>query len=79
MKKPLLRHDKDKNSKTIYVNFDPELVKLLRESKYFIFCGIEIPDNPQAIYSQVDRYRKMIVLQNHVAKRRGYSRIAEKF
>jgi dynein heavy chain, axonemal len=42
------------------VNFDPELVRLLRETKYFLLLKIEVPASAAAIFSRADLYRQQI-------------------
>lgn len=39
------------------VNFAPELVRLLREAKYFLSLGLEIPDTAAELYVKVDTFR----------------------
>jgi len=56
LKLPLLRRDHDTNQ--IKVNFDPALVRLLREVKYFILLELEIPESAMAIYSKCEEYRR---------------------
>lgn len=41
----------------IYVNFDPILVRLLREVKYLKLLDIEVPDRAKELYKKVDIYR----------------------
>jgi dynein heavy chain, axonemal len=40
------------------VNFDPLLVKLLREVKYFLLLGLEVPDSAMEIYQKVEVFRR---------------------
>jgi len=39
------------------VNFDPVLVRLLREVKYLLLLDIEVPERAQKLYEKVDIYR----------------------
>ena len=39
----------------IFVNFDPMLVQLLREVKYFVLLGLKIPEMAMEIYQVVNR------------------------
>ena len=39
------------------VNFDPALVRLLREVKYFLLLGLAVPDSALHIYEQVVQFR----------------------
>ncbi|CAD7941439.1 unnamed protein product [Amoebophrya sp. A120] len=39
------------------VNFDPALVRLLRETRYFLLFGLEVPDTALNIFSRADVYR----------------------
>eukprot|EP00939_MAST-03C_sp_MAST-3C-sp1_P002675 g2675.t1 len=48
LKDTLLRREKD--SSMLVVNFDPALVALLREVKYFLLAGHEVPEKAKAIY-----------------------------
>lgn len=56
MKLPLLIRDLDKS--LLSVNFDPALVKLLREVKYFLLLGLTVPDSALEIYKQVEIFRR---------------------
>ena len=42
----------------LHVNFDPLIVKLLRESKYFILLGLSIPDRAAEIFKQAEVFRR---------------------
>jgi dynein heavy chain len=56
--KPLLsRNEKDN---TLEVNFDPSLVRLLREVKYFYQLGIKVPRSAADIYAKDKMYRSQI-------------------
>ena len=39
------------------VNFDPVLTRLLREVKYLLLLGIEVPPKAQELFNKVDVYR----------------------
>ena len=39
------------------VNFDPVLVRLLREVKYLLLLDIEVPERASLLYKKVDVYR----------------------
>lgn len=54
LKQPLLARDENGMLK---VNFDPALVKLLREVKYFILINMPVPQSAQEIYSRKEVYR----------------------
>lgn len=56
LKLPLLIRDLDKS--LLNVNFDPALVKLLREVKYFLLLGLTVPDSALEIYKQVETFRR---------------------
>ena len=42
------------------VNFDPDLVRLLRETKYFILLKCDVPESASAIYQSSDMFRQQI-------------------
>uniref|UniRef100_K3X576 AAA+ ATPase domain-containing protein n=1 Tax=Globisporangium ultimum (strain ATCC 200006 / CBS 805.95 / DAOM BR144) TaxID=431595 RepID=K3X576_GLOUD len=42
----------------LVVNFDPALVQLLREVKYFQILGLEIPEDALAIYKKAEVFRR---------------------
>eukprot|EP00903_Cladosiphon_okamuranus_P006208 g6103.t2 len=56
LKLPLLIRDLEKS--LLNVNFDPALVKLLREVKYFLLLGLTVPDSALDIYKQVETFRR---------------------
>lgn len=56
MKLPLLIRDLEKG--LLNVNFDPALVKLLREVKYFLLLGLTVPESALEIYKQVEIFRR---------------------
>lgn len=41
----------------IRVNFDPVLVRLLREVKYLLLMDIEVPERAQLLFKKVNIYR----------------------
>lgn len=45
---------------TLQVNFDPELVRLLRETKYFLLLKVEVPESASAIFQHSDTFRQHI-------------------
>jgi hypothetical protein len=42
------------------VNFDPDLVRLLRETKYFLLLKCEVPENALKIFQSSDQFRSQI-------------------
>ena len=42
----------------LFVNFDPALVRILREVKYFLLNDIDVPQTAHDIYSKVETYRQ---------------------
>ena len=46
------------DSKLLQVNFDPALVRLLREVKYFLSLGLEVPPSALQVYQRASVYRK---------------------
>lgn len=56
LKLPLLRRNDD--SHQLIVNFDPALVHLLREVKYFKLLKLEVPSNALEIYEKVEQFRR---------------------
>jgi len=51
---------RNEENKHLSVNFDPALVRLLREVKYFLLLGLDVPDSAQLIYEKVETYRKWV-------------------
>lgn len=41
----------------VRVNFDPILVRLLREVKYLLLLDIKVPETASKLYQKVDTYR----------------------
>ena len=65
LKNPLLRRDTaegsshtDESSRRLYVNFDPVLINLLREVKYFLLLGLDVPPSAAEIYQKVEIFRR---------------------
>lgn len=42
------------------VNFDPALVRLLRETKYFLLLEVEVPDMARGLFTSADTFRQQI-------------------
>ena len=45
-------------TRLLSVNFDPALVRLLREVKYFLLLGLDVPSTALDIYQQVEVFRR---------------------
>lgn len=62
LKNSILRRERREESglplELLYVNFDPLIVNLLRESKYFILLGLSIPDRAADIFKQAEVFRR---------------------
>jgi hypothetical protein len=60
LKNPLLRSEVDVEFgyPLLYVNFDPLLVRLLREVKYFLLLGFEAPQAALEIYEHAETFRR---------------------
>ena len=56
LKQSLLR--KDAASGFMSVNFDPALVCLLRETKYFLLLNLEVPESAMSIFEMAETYRQ---------------------
>ena len=57
----LLRLTANEDSlRLIEVNFDPQLVNLLRETKYFIQLAIEVPEQAKDVYERASVFRRHI-------------------
>jgi len=56
LKLPLLIRHPD--TRLMSVNFDPALVRLLREVKYFLLLGLNVPETALEIYQQVETFRR---------------------
>jgi dynein heavy chain len=57
LKNPLLRRDVG-NSQLLFVNFDPILVRLLREVKYFLLLNLEVPVSAMEIFTRAEIFRR---------------------
>jgi dynein heavy chain len=59
---PLLQFHEDATPDLplLAVNFDPALVALLRETKYFLLLQIRVPDAAAAVFERADLYRSQI-------------------
>lgn len=59
---PLLQFHEDATPELplLAVNFDPALVALLRETKYFLLLQIRVPDAAAAVFERADTYRSQI-------------------
>ena len=55
LKLPLVQRNPD--TRLITTNFDPALVRLLREVKYFLLLGLSVPDSALEIYKSVETFR----------------------
>ena len=56
LKLPLLTRSVE--TRLLTVNFDPALVRLLREVKYFLLLGLDVPTTATDIYQQVEVFRR---------------------
>lgn len=56
LKLPLLVRNSE--TRLLTVNFDSALVRLLREVKYFLLLGLNVPDTALEIYQQVETFRR---------------------
>ncbi|CAE8644925.1 unnamed protein product [Polarella glacialis] len=61
----LRRHDK---TGLLKVNFDPALVRLLREVRFFLIYGLKVPGPAVACRSQVDTYRRWTSQLDHIVE-----------
>ena len=57
LKLPLLRHS-DRDPNLLVVNFDPKLVELLREVKYFLLLGLNVPSPALTIFKRAEVFRR---------------------
>ncbi|KAL7489135.1 hypothetical protein ACHAW6_014715 [Cyclotella cf. meneghiniana] len=53
---PLLRRSQETGH--LMTNFDPALVRLLREVKYFILLGLPVPESALTIFQSADTFRR---------------------
>lgn len=62
LKNPLLRRLTPEEAHggplTLHVNFDPLLVQLLREVKYFLLLGLQVPSAAMEIYQKAEVFRR---------------------
>jgi dynein heavy chain len=49
---------KKKELANLAVNFDPLLIKLLREVKYFLLLGLDVPSTAMEIFTKVEIFRR---------------------
>jgi len=56
LKQSLLRQEDDHHG-TISVNFDPALVRLLREVGYFLKLNLDVPDTAMSIFKKAETFR----------------------
>lgn len=58
----ILRHDTQNVSdlNLLEVNFDPALINLLRETKYFLSLGIEVPTEARGVFDRSKTFRRHI-------------------
>eukprot|EP00804_Cyclotella_cryptica_P025500 CCRYP_012000-RA/>CCRYP_012000-RA protein AED:0.01 eAED:0.01 QI:1390/1/1/1/1/1/4/5322/2834 len=52
---PLLRRSEETGH--LVTNFDPALVRLLREVKYFLLLGLSVPESALTIFQSADKFR----------------------
>ena len=58
LKLPLLRRENsDATGGRLVVNFDPDLVRLLREVKYFLLLNLPVPEGASLIYKKAEVFR----------------------
>ena len=58
LKLPLLKRDASQPPLPLLaVNFDPDLEKLLRETKYFLQLKVEVPESALKIFERDDTFR----------------------
>ena len=78
---PLLTRDEETHY--ISVNFDPALVRLLRETKYFLLAELQVPESALAIYAQVETFRvwtqklDMVVMKHNGADSASFPGVSE--
>ena len=60
LRNPLLRRDRSDSSPVtlLHVNFDPVLVQLLREVKYFLLLGLQVPATAMNIFEKAELFRR---------------------
>jgi dynein heavy chain len=57
---------KQEKTGLLKVNFDPALVRLLREVRFFLIFGIEVPDEALEMYTRSATYREWIGQLDHI-------------
>jgi dynein heavy chain len=62
LKLPLLRPGPNASGELsfVQVNFDPDLVRLLKEVKYFLLIGVEVPEHALKIYQRANTFRTQV-------------------
>ncbi|KAI8473051.1 MAG: flagellar outer dynein arm heavy chain beta [Monoraphidium minutum] len=62
LNQPLLQFHEDATPELplLAVNFDPALVALLRETKYFLLLSMRVPDAAASMFERADMYRSQI-------------------
>ncbi|KAJ1551294.1 hypothetical protein HK096_001712 [Nowakowskiella sp. JEL0078] len=63
LNKPLLKRVEG----LLYVNFDPKVVALIREMRYFEALQVNAPETAQNIYSHAEVFRKFIFSLEHIS------------
>ena len=60
LKNPLLRREFTDESihPRLFVHFDPVLIKLLREVKYFLLLGLDVPASAMEIFQKAEIFRR---------------------
>ena len=58
MSKPIKPLDSDPATGLLANNFDPALVRLLREVKYFLLLGLDVPEQALDLYRKADVFRR---------------------
>lgn len=84
LKNALLRREKEEGgggggreaaeeASLLFVNFDPLLVRLLREVKYFLLLGLDVPDSALDIFAKAEGFRRdmgnldlIVNMYNHI-------------
>ena len=62
---PLFKRMEEDN--TIKVNFAPELVALLRETKYLLLLDLEVPEAGNTLFTKVETYRRQTCLLDQIS------------
>jgi dynein heavy chain len=61
----LRRHDK---TGLLKVNFDPALVRLLREVRFLLVCGLDVPQEALEMFSRHDTYRRWVAQLDRIVE-----------